>query len=80
MIPYFSSALCTYTLHLGGARVVTVIVIENELGEKNSSPGRGISHNANTLGKVLNPTILSLTMGRANRVLGVATNLGEGKF
>ena len=42
-----------------------VIVVENELGDTSSNPGRDcISHSTNTLGKGMNQIILPPAMGK----------------
>ena len=46
------------------ARGVMVIVVRNENSDLSLTPGQGISHSANTLGKGMNPTILPPAMDK----------------
>ena len=69
----------------GGICGVMINVVGNGHGDTSSHPGWGISHRTNTLGKGMNPVILSSVYEQiAGQTeffnLGQATGLGEGKL
>ena len=61
-----SRLILSYTyVYIGGARSVMVIVLGKGHGDTSSNPGRDcISYSANTLGKGMNPIILTPAMGK----------------
>ena len=55
------------TIRKGGGRGVMVIVVGNEHGDRSSNPGQvyWVSYSINTLGKGMNPIILSPAMDKS---------------